>query len=80
MEQRAIYPKMSPVHERKRKKVSRNFWRALHTTPTGHFASVFLRATLLSLILLSLQTPGEGLHFCFDGTKEGRFCKDYRTV
>jgi hypothetical protein len=43
------------------------------TMEAARLASVFLRFSLLSLILFNLQTFGEGLDFCFDGSKEGRF-------
>jgi hypothetical protein len=41
------------------------------TVQSSRLASVFLRFSLLSLIFLNLQTFGEGLDFCFDGSKEG---------
>ena len=59
------------------KQVCRKFWKILMTTQTVHFTSVFLRITLLSLIFLNFQTFGEGLNFCFDGTREGKFLKTF---
>ncbi len=50
-----------------------SFCKLLLTTQTGHLASLFLRFSLLLLILLNLQTFGEELDFCFDGSHEGTF-------
>ena len=64
---------MAFVSKKREKQVCRKFCKTFITTQSVHFASLFLRITLLSLIFLNLQTFGEGLDFCFDGTKEGRF-------
>ena len=63
----------SPRKKCEKHAVRRKFLGNSLTTQAGHLASVFLRLTLFSLIFLSLQNIGEGLDFCFDGTKEGRF-------
>ena len=62
---------MAPVRKSAGKQVRLTLLKPLLTTQIGQMASVFLRITLLSLIFLSLQTFGGGLHVCFDGTKEG---------
>ena len=42
------------------------------TIQTRRFASMFLRFSLLLLLIFNLQTFGEATDFCFDGSNEGK--------
>ena len=55
--------------KKRKKKTSRSF----------QFLLPFLRFSILLLTFLELQTIGEGLDFCFDGSKEGMF-KEFTTI
>ena len=57
---------MPAVYKKRQKKNFRSFQLLLP----------ILRFGVLLLIFLGLQTIGEGLDFCFDGSKEGMFLRD----
>ena len=66
---------MLPVQWEKAKQICHESLQPSSTVQFSRFASVLLRFSLLTLIFLNLQTFGEGLDFCFDASKEGRFGK-----
>jgi hypothetical protein len=64
---------MLPIQRKREKQICHESSKLSSTVQFSRLASVLLRFSLLSLIFLNLQAFEEGLDFCFDASKEGRF-------